>query len=200
MSMKFIVVGCGRVGAELAYRLFQQGHQVTVIDMVASAFDNLARGVSAAARSRARCWPRTCCAAPASRGRRPGRRHQLRHAQRRGRAHRAHRLPRAERRRAQLRPALAPALRGLRPPDRQPDHLGRAAHRGAALRRSLRTVFSAGNGEVEVYEMIVPAAWDGRRLGELCPQRLRARRPHPRGQGRAADGRHHSSRRATSCT
>ena len=39
--MKFIVVGCGRVGAQLATRLFQQGHQVTVVDIVASAFDNL---------------------------------------------------------------------------------------------------------------------------------------------------------------
>ena len=39
--MKVIVVGCGRVGAELAYRLYQRKHQVTVIDQVASAFDNL---------------------------------------------------------------------------------------------------------------------------------------------------------------
>ncbi|HWQ70438.1 MAG TPA: NAD-binding protein [Patescibacteria group bacterium] len=39
--MNFIIVGCGRVGAELAYRLFQKGHQVTVIDQVAAAFHNL---------------------------------------------------------------------------------------------------------------------------------------------------------------
>ncbi|MCL7454843.1 MAG: NAD-binding protein, partial [Anaerolineae bacterium] len=39
--MKIVVVGCGRLGAELAYRLFQQGHRVTVIDHVAAAFDNL---------------------------------------------------------------------------------------------------------------------------------------------------------------
>jgi trk system potassium uptake protein TrkA len=39
--MKVIVVGCGRVGSQLAYRLFQRGHQVTVIDHVALAFDNL---------------------------------------------------------------------------------------------------------------------------------------------------------------
>ena len=30
--MNFIVVGCGRVGAELAYRLFKSGHQVVVVD------------------------------------------------------------------------------------------------------------------------------------------------------------------------
>lgn len=39
--MNFIVVGCGRVGTELAYRLFQKGHQVAVIDQVAAAFNNL---------------------------------------------------------------------------------------------------------------------------------------------------------------
>jgi trk system potassium uptake protein TrkA len=39
--MKIIIVGCGRLGAELAYRLFQREHDVTVIDQVAAAFDNL---------------------------------------------------------------------------------------------------------------------------------------------------------------
>jgi len=32
---------------------------------------------------------------------------------------------------------------------------------------TLRMVFSAGNGEVEIYELIVPAAWHGHRLGEI---------------------------------
>jgi trk system potassium uptake protein len=39
--MKIIVVGCGRLGAALAYRLCQREHDVTVIDQVAAAFDNL---------------------------------------------------------------------------------------------------------------------------------------------------------------
>ncbi|GAB4539462.1 MAG: NAD-binding protein [Anaerolineae bacterium] len=39
--MKIIVVGCGRVGARLGYRLSQKGHQVTMVDQVAAAFDNL---------------------------------------------------------------------------------------------------------------------------------------------------------------
>ena len=39
--MQVIVVGCGRLGAELAHRLFKRGHDVTVIDQVAAAFDNL---------------------------------------------------------------------------------------------------------------------------------------------------------------
>jgi trk system potassium uptake protein TrkA len=39
--MNIIVVGCGRVGSELAYRLYQNGHRVTVVDITASAFANL---------------------------------------------------------------------------------------------------------------------------------------------------------------
>ncbi len=39
--MKVIVVGCGRLGSDLAYRLYKQGHEVVVIDLIASAFKNL---------------------------------------------------------------------------------------------------------------------------------------------------------------
>ena len=39
--MRIIVVGCGRAGSALAYQLYIKGHQVTVIDQDASAFDNL---------------------------------------------------------------------------------------------------------------------------------------------------------------
>lgn len=39
--MNFVVVGCGRVGAELSYRLFKNGHQVVVVDVRQSAFNRL---------------------------------------------------------------------------------------------------------------------------------------------------------------
>ncbi|MEI7988633.1 MAG: NAD-binding protein [Chloroflexota bacterium] len=39
--MKIIVVGCGRLGSELIYRLFQHGHEITVVDVKPSAFDKL---------------------------------------------------------------------------------------------------------------------------------------------------------------
>ncbi|MCC6168113.1 MAG: TrkA family potassium uptake protein [Caldilineaceae bacterium] len=39
--MRAILVGCGRAGAELAARLAAAGHAVTVIDIAAAAFDNL---------------------------------------------------------------------------------------------------------------------------------------------------------------
>lgn len=39
--MNFIVVGCGRFGADLAYRLFTNGHQVAVVDANPKAFNRL---------------------------------------------------------------------------------------------------------------------------------------------------------------
>ncbi len=39
--MHFIVLGCGRVGSNLAYRLFQRGHQVVLIDNTPQPFSKL---------------------------------------------------------------------------------------------------------------------------------------------------------------
>jgi trk system potassium uptake protein TrkA len=39
--MKVIVVGCGRLGAELAYRLYQEGNDVAVVDNVPASFNAL---------------------------------------------------------------------------------------------------------------------------------------------------------------
>ena len=39
--MKIIIVGCGRVGAELAQALARGGHEVTVVDVKPAAFDRL---------------------------------------------------------------------------------------------------------------------------------------------------------------
>lgn len=39
--MRVIVIGCGRLGADLSYRLYKRGHDVSVIDTAAAAFNNL---------------------------------------------------------------------------------------------------------------------------------------------------------------
>jgi trk system potassium uptake protein TrkA len=39
--MNIIVIGCGRFGSELAFRLFTNGHQVVVVDANAKAFNRL---------------------------------------------------------------------------------------------------------------------------------------------------------------
>jgi len=38
------------------------------------------------------------------------------------------------------------------------------------LNPGLESVFSAGNGEVQLYEIIIPQAWDGHPLGDLMPE------------------------------
>ena len=45
--MKVIIVGCGRVGSELTIQLGKAGHEVTIIDKRASAFDRLPPGFEA---------------------------------------------------------------------------------------------------------------------------------------------------------
>jgi len=42
--MNILIVGCGRVGAELAVSASQMGHDVTMVDMNANAFDRLGPG------------------------------------------------------------------------------------------------------------------------------------------------------------
>ena len=39
--MNFIVIGCGRVGAELSYRLYKNGHQVVVVDSNKDSFNRI---------------------------------------------------------------------------------------------------------------------------------------------------------------
>jgi trk system potassium uptake protein TrkA len=42
--MNIIVVGCGQLGSTLAYQLYKQGHLVTVIDQNGAAFEHLPAG------------------------------------------------------------------------------------------------------------------------------------------------------------
>src|SRR5512147_2505288 len=39
--MKIIILGCGRVGAELAQSMSHAGHEVTIVDVKAASFDRL---------------------------------------------------------------------------------------------------------------------------------------------------------------
>ncbi|HBF41113.1 MAG TPA: portal protein [Anaerolineaceae bacterium] len=39
--MKVIVVGCGRIGVELSYNLYKRGHEVSVVDSIPAALNNL---------------------------------------------------------------------------------------------------------------------------------------------------------------
>ncbi len=39
--MRALIIGCGRLGAELAYRLYQRGHEVSLLDLDEKAFEIL---------------------------------------------------------------------------------------------------------------------------------------------------------------
>jgi trk system potassium uptake protein TrkA len=165
--MNVIVVGCGRVGAELAFLLSRRGHDVTVIDHVGSSFSHLAPAYRG----------RTIEAEPLAEGvlEKAG----IRQAQAVATVTNSDAVNAVAAR-------VARTVYGV--PNvvaRNYDPRWRVLHEAMGLqsvsstawgaqrieelleRPRLRAVFSAGNGEVEVYEVAVPEAWGGRTLAEL---------------------------------
>jgi len=168
--MVILVVGCGRVGAELAYRLERRGHQVTVVDQVASAFERLH---------------------PEFRGRTVEGEVLSREVLQRAGIERADGLA-AVTNSDSINAALVHVARQQYhvpncvvrnyDPRCMPLHEAFGAQVvsssiwGAQRIEELlhgsvgRCVFSAGNGEVEIYELPVPESWDGRRVREVLPE------------------------------
>jgi trk system potassium uptake protein TrkA len=151
--MNVIVVGCGRVGSTLAYRLFQAGHRVAVVDRDSRAFLNLPPDFT-------------------------------------GRLHEGDALSQEVLVRAGIREADALAVvTNSDPLNAVVGHVARVEFKTPVVvarnydpqfrplfeefnlqvvsAASVHTVFSAGNGEVEVYEFAVPSEWHGRSLKEL---------------------------------
>jgi len=171
--MKYVVIGCGRVGAELANRLFRKGHEVSVVDQRPEAFRNLG---------------------PEFRGRTIEGEVLNRNVLRRAGIEAADGLA-AVTNSDSLNAVVAHAARAIfRVPNvvaRNYDPRRRPLFEAFGLQvisstswgaqrveellyhGEIRTVFSAGNGEVEVYELTVPPAWAGRLLGELLRDHCR---------------------------
>ena len=172
--MKYIVVGCGRAGAELAKRLWERGHEVSVIDHQPKAFDNLG----------AEFQGRTVEGEVLNQ-------HVLKRAGIEGAdglaavtnsdslnavvAHAAKSLFRVphvvarnyDPRRRRLFEAFG--LQVVSSTGWGAQRLEEMLYHG-----EMRSVFSAGNGEVEIYEFAIPAPWWGRPLGELLGDGVRA--------------------------
>jgi trk system potassium uptake protein TrkA len=169
--MEVIVVGCGRVGSELAYRVYQKGHRVIVVDSNESSFRNLpsdfrgrtieGEALDQTVLKRAGIETTDGLAAVTNSD--------------------------------TLNVAVAHVARTVyRVPNvvvRNYDASLRSLHEAFGLQvvsstswgaqrveemlyhQELRSVFSAGNGEVEIYEFTVPPAWNGRSLGEILPEK-----------------------------
>jgi trk system potassium uptake protein TrkA len=165
--MQVIVVGCGRVGSELAEELSRRGHDVTVIDHVGSSFQHLDPA-----------WRgRTIEAEPLAEG-----------VLERAGIEKAAALAAVTNSDAVNAVVAHVARTTYKVPSvvaRNYDPRWRALHEALGLQTVsstawgaqrieellesplLRTVFSAGNGEVEIYELRVPASWGGRALSAL---------------------------------
>lgn len=169
--MEFIVLGCGRVGSELAYRLFQNGHSVTVIDQSSEAFLNLPidfRGrtvegdvlnqhvLMQAAIDRA-----DGLAAVTS--------NDAINAVVAHLARTVYDVPIVVVRNFDSRLRPVQEIFGLQVVSSS--SWGAQRMEEMLYQQETRTVFSAGNGEVELYEFTIRAEWDGRLLSDLFPDK-----------------------------
>ncbi len=165
--MNIIVVGCGRVGAELSYRLFKSGHQVVVVDQNPEAFNRLkpdfrGRTVEGEALSldvltRAGIENADALAIVTNSD-------TLNAAV----AHVARvvfKMPNVIVRNYD--PRLRPMLEAFGLQIVGSTNWGAQRIEELLTNPENRILFSAGNGEVEVYEIAIPETWDGHTCDEL---------------------------------
>jgi trk system potassium uptake protein TrkA len=165
--MNLIVVGCGRVGAELAYRLFKSGHQVVVVDSDRAAFNRLppdfrgrtleGEGLAEKVLERAGIKEADGLAAVTN--------SDTLNAVVANTARSIFDVHTVVVRNYD--PALRPVIEAFGLQMVSSTYWGAQRVEELLTNPAEKTVFSAGNGEVEVYELIVPDGWNGRLLGEL---------------------------------
>lgn len=167
--MNFIIVGCGRLGAELAYRLFLQGHHVVVMDHNDAAFANLPaafrgrtlpgdalnRGMLERAGIESADGLASVTSSDSTNA-------VIAHT-----ARTLYKIPRVVVRDYEPRYRSIYDAFGLQVISSV--EWGAQRLEELLYHADLRTVFSAGNGEVEIYELTVPPKWEGRSLKDVCP-------------------------------
>ena len=165
--MNFIVVGCGRVGAELCYHLFKSGHQVVAVDINKDAFNRLhpdfrgrtleGEGLAEGVLERAGIHEADGLAAVTNSDTLNA---VVAHA-----ARTIYHVPNVVARNYD--PNLRPVIEAFGLQTVGSTYWGAQRVEELLMNPSQRMVYSAGNGEVEVYEVQIPEEWDGRLLGEL---------------------------------
>ena len=165
--MNFIIVGCGRVGAELAYRLFKAGHQLVVVDTNRDSFNRLhpdfrgrtleGDGLAENVLERAGIREAQGLAAVTN--------SDTLNAVVAHTARTIYGVPIVVARNYD--PELRPLIEAFGLQTVSSTYWGAQRVEELLTNPSQKTVYSAGNGEVEVYELIIPAKWAGRSLAEL---------------------------------
>ena len=165
--MNLIVVGCGRVGAELAYRLFKGGHQVIVVDSNRESFNRLhpdfrgrtleGEGLAENVLDRAGIKEADGLAAVTN--------SDTLNAVVAHTARTFYHVPVVVARNYD--PNLRGVIESFGLQTVSSTFWGAQRVEELLINPAQRVVFSAGNGEVEVYELSIPQLWNGRSLGEL---------------------------------
>lgn len=165
--MNFVVVGCGRVGAELSYHLFSRGHQVVVVDINKEAFNRLhpdfrgrtleGEGLAEGVLERAGIREADGLAAVTNSDTLNA---VVAHA-----ARTIYNIPNVVARNYD--PNLRTVIEAFGLQTVGSTYWGAQRVEELLMNPSQRMVYSAGNGEVEVYEVQIPEEWSGRTIGAL---------------------------------
>jgi len=165
--MNYIVVGCGRIGSDLAYRLFKRGHKVSVIDRSAAAFYDLpsdfrgrtveGEGLEKEVLHRAGIEQADGLVAVTNSDSVNA---VVCHV-----ARSVYGISNVVTRNYDSRKRHVLEAFGLQlisPASWGAQRLEEVLYHG-----EMHTVFSAGNGEVEIYEFVIPQSWSGRTVGSF---------------------------------
>src|ERR1043165_8428831 len=165
--MNFIVVGCGRVGAQLCYHLFTRGHQIVVVDINKDSFNRLhpdfrgrtleGEGLAEGVLERAGIRESDGLAAVTN--------SDTLNAVVAYAARKIYNVPNVVARNYD--PNLRTVIEAFGLQTVGSTYWGAQRVEELLMNPSQRMIYSAGNGEVEVYEVQIPGAWNGRTLGEL---------------------------------
>ena len=165
--MRVVVVGCGRLGAELAGRLFARGHDVSVIDMDEEAFGKLpaefegrineGEALNRDVLHRAGMEKADAVAAVTDSDILNGVVGHL--------ARTYYHVPNVVVRNYD--PRYRPVLEAYNLQVISAISWGSQRIEEMLYHSDVRVVFSAGNGEVEVYEVAIPEQWNGHALQEV---------------------------------
>lgn len=165
--MNLIVVGCGRVGAELCYHLFKSGHQVVAVDSNKDAFNRLhpdfrgrtleGEGLAESVLEHAGIREADGLAAVTN--------SDTLNAVVAHIAREFYNVPNVVARNYD--PNLRTVLEAFGLQIVGSTYWGAQRVEELLMNPTQKMVYSAGNGEVEVYEVRIPKEWNGRMLGEL---------------------------------
>ena len=165
--MRTIVIGCGRIGAELAYSLYKRGHQVSVIDDNVSSFNNLPSDFAGRTQEGdatnhdvlLRAGLQNCDALAAVTN------NDTLNVVVSHIAKTEFNVQNVVARNYD--PNLRPIFESFNIQVISSTSWGAQRIEELLIDAEGRTVFSAGNGEVEIYEIKIPTSWDGKTVSDL---------------------------------